>query len=239
MVDMKTDSMASSRHLRELRRSRGLTLRDAAEAGGGLSHNTVRRVETTPTPWEFLTLGTMQGLALAYGVSLEHIVRLAIGDAVLPTLESSKWVRIPTKSGGDMVHVPSSFFTPPQVSPDNVRGAQIAGDWAATREILYRPETRPGTWILTSDVVRASPRDVVVADAYLTDGTLWCTVMFQASEGGRFSQCRTLDPVEDISHEALQLPSANQGQSTSEIDNGDGGLELRWITRGPIVYFTR
>ena len=224
----------SGDQLRDIRKSRGLSIKDVAEQAGNLSQTTVRRVEGSPTPWDFLTVATMQGLAKGYGISLKHMFSLAIGDTRPVPEDTLSWARIPTKTDGDMF-VPTTVFKPPQLTPDNVRAAKVKGDWFTTREMRYRVEAKPSTWLLTSEYLRARPGDAVIADGYSSDGTLVLTVLFEASESGSFHMCWPIEEDKHSGHDPFQLPSAVQGTETIDVDH----IVHTWITRGPVVYFTR
>lgn len=70
--------------LLQLREQAHLSLREAA-GRSGLSHGHIREIEKIPGKAENMTASTMRGLAIAYGTTVEHIVRIATGRPLPPT----------------------------------------------------------------------------------------------------------------------------------------------------------
>lgn len=83
----KSEQLESARIIRQMRQTRQLSLRDAAEKAG-IAHGTIAKLEKTPTPWDGLTVGTLRRLARAYNVSAKAMLELALGQVRTSETES-------------------------------------------------------------------------------------------------------------------------------------------------------
>jgi hypothetical protein len=245
-----------------------LTIREAATAAGTLSHNTLQRIETEDEPWAILTVEDLASLAKVYRVSNEHLLTLALGP-MAPAEPSEtadpEWEVISTSDGHE-VHVPRTFFKPPRISKSNVRGHLVMPTWAMSVGARHRPETRPGTYILTSDTEDASLNDVVLAEAYRNDGTLFFKLLFLASEAGGLDTVHVSNFFEREGEQGaltniykLVLPPRTRGQASTPPDKFDNqnshgsatepdsetflydsilsGIE--WMVLGPVIWSVR
>lgn len=80
VVTVIDDSDHEGARLKALRESRKIGLREAARlSGGAVTHTQISNIEAGITSWAGVKLGTLEGLARAYGVSFERLVQVATG----------------------------------------------------------------------------------------------------------------------------------------------------------------
>ena len=74
---MTSETYGPGEYIRQLRESRGLSLREAAKRSGGLvSHTHIAELEKRPGAWDRVTLSTLEGLARAYDIDIQELVAL-------------------------------------------------------------------------------------------------------------------------------------------------------------------
>lgn len=167
--------------LRLLREAASLSLREAS-ALSGISHSHIREIERIPGKAENMTASTMRGLGNAYGVTVEQIVRIATGRAVMPREEdgrdrpagaqgiggtvmvrfmgdvSAGLASFGTESEPKMLEVPTIFlegFEPKDVFALRVNGASMLSDDA-------RKNIADGSIVLVNEQIKPLPGQLVV-----------------------------------------------------------------------------
>lgn len=155
---MAADLTAGDR-LYELRDRAGLSLREAA-ARSGLSYGHIREIEKLPGKAENMTANTMRGLAVAYGVSVEQIVRIATGRPLPITNEPVDIVHndSPKRLPGGLVMVPVYGYAnggrpteygipvdPELVRGENTRAYQVEGN---SMDTGTDDGIKDGEWVL-------------------------------------------------------------------------------------------
>jgi len=80
VVNVIDDSDHPGARLKQLRVARGLGLREAARLSeNAVTHTQISNIEAGITPWAGVKLGTLEGLARAYGIPFTRLVELANG----------------------------------------------------------------------------------------------------------------------------------------------------------------
>lgn len=178
---MAAEQTAGDR-LFELRDRAGLSLREAA-ARSGLSYGHIREIEKLPGKAENMTASTMRGLAVAYGVTVEQIVRIATGRPMPVTSEPVEVVHGsgPRRLVGGLIFVPVMGSAnggrpteygvlpvkPSMVRGDNTRAYEVDGDSMTAAD---GSGIHDGDWVLVDTSLTAPINGKVFLLEIIGDG---------------------------------------------------------------------
>jgi SOS-response transcriptional repressor LexA len=175
--------------LRQLRARLGWSLRTAAKASEGVSYSTIKNLEDSPGAWEAVTLGTLRGIARAYGMTVDRLIAIAfdgddapnLADEVLKKVAALEvhpdWVAFPvygTVDAGDIgaatpgddevAYIPREHLMRRGALRENIRVFHINGTCMVSDEVRrIEKNYAPGDFIAVDIDRAAQPGDVVVA----------------------------------------------------------------------------